>query len=199
LRTHCQRFHPLELAALDKAISEGKSVHVVMKTLLNAAGKVGGPMDAFVRRVSISRGRCIKELALVIWAVENHIPFNAFSSLSWTAFLHQSGLELSAKSTLVKLLDPLYSYALKDGELQIQQCPSFATSFDIWTSLAGHKYLGITYHGISPGNFSLISRVLDLIPIDCSAYAEVWTSPVPKLSSLTQSDGRLLPKLLRRE
>jgi hypothetical protein len=69
------------------------------------------------------------------------------------------------KQDTLKLLIPImYEWALGKSYHILSLFFVLHVTFDAWTSLAGQKYLAITYHGIRRDTFELVSMVLDLVP-----------------------------------
>jgi hypothetical protein len=65
---------------------------------------------------------------------------------------------------------------------------------DLWTSLAGHHYLVVNYHGIVPdGTFKFWTASLDLIPFLSSTYA---TSIASVISTAIERHSKGNPNLL---
>jgi hypothetical protein len=70
---------------------------------------------------------------------------------------------------MLKLVPLIYTAVMEIQLLRLKACEAYALTFDLWTSIAGSKYLVVTYHGIN-SQFELFKGALDLIPFDCGAY-----------------------------
>jgi hypothetical protein len=115
-------------------------------------------------------GRVRKEVALLLWLVQQNIAFHALESRFFKDFMQQCKITLDSKWTIVKLLPVIYQTVLRKQELKLQSCGVYSITLDLWTSLAAQKYLVVTYHALSQ-DFHFVHGALDLIPFEAGAFA----------------------------
>jgi hypothetical protein len=173
---HARQNHQEVFEALVKAYNDRRNVRQEFDGLVKALKK---PTKQGQTCLNDYFGTCVKaseigfrrELSLLAFVVECSLPFSVIDSLSFEQWMHELGVQLPSEGTIFKLLDPLYQFIVGFLEKRIQECGFFSVTFDMWTSVAKHKYLVTTYHAISE-DFKMISAPLDLIPLSCSAYGE---------------------------
>lgn len=68
------------------------------------------------------------------------------------------------------MIEPLYEGILKLYVQKMCEAKSYCVTFDLWTSVAKTKYLGVTYHWIDK-DFILNSGTLTVLPMTSSARA----------------------------
>ncbi len=67
-------------------------------------------------------------------------------------------------------LDLFYDIIKGKARARLLSCPGISLTFDLWTSMAGTKYLVITYHGITFPGHERVTHLLDLLPIEGSSF-----------------------------
>lgn len=176
---HARKFHLEQFLEMQKAYAEGKDVETefaaMLKTLESEKEQkklVALRAKEADRRVSKVKGRVRKEVALLLWFVNAHIPFHVIESEQFETFLRECDVKLDCRTTIMKLLPVVYAVALQFQEDQFRKCASYALTFDLWTSVAQQKYFILTYHGIT-SEFEMIHAALDLVPIDGSAVGSL--------------------------
>jgi hypothetical protein len=133
------------------------------------------PMLAFVNRVKKAAGRTEKELRLLLWAIKCNVPLFRFDDPLWKAFLSSLDVTLAGADQLSRLIAPLFYIAEKMLTGEISKAAAVAQTADLWTSIAGDHYLGVTYHWMDD-NFDLHAALLDVINVEGQAFGETIAS-----------------------
>lgn len=123
-----------------------------------------------------------------LWFTYSHIPPYSVENVHFQNFQTQARIATCGSSTLAKFILSLGLLFLKRFVIyflflgnfsryyraqQLCQFQSFFTTNDMWTSVAGHKYLAITYHAITPDKkFVPWNATLDLIPVGSRTFSE---------------------------
>ena len=175
----CQ--HKKEFEAVEAANNDGKDVAAVVTTLLSARRQRTGQMDAYVYkkpRVMERIGLLRKEVALLMWVVDSQIAPNALSGDLFDNFLNEAELKLEGHKTMAKLVPPMFEVAVEVLKEKVAEfCGGVSCAIDLWTSSAHHKYLAITYHGMT-ANFELQQYLLDLVWFPGTTKAKLIASVV---------------------
>ena len=125
-----------------------------------------------VERARSRPGLYRKEAALVSWAVDKNVPFHAFTGDSWDRVKEATSISFAGEATLRAILDPMYSYVLRELRADLRRASAVSISFDLWTAVDASHYLGISYHWIDQ-NWRQRAHVLDLLQFQASATGEL--------------------------
>jgi hypothetical protein len=173
LLAHARNAHTDVLNALVKAQNDRRDVEkefdgfVAALTPPASSGKVTDHFHVVKR----SKDGFEVDLSLLVMIVANSLPFSLIDSRFFADWLTVMGFKLPSEATIKKNLPDLYDCVLREQEAFVVNCNFFSVTFDMWTSIAKHKFLVTTYHTMDD-NFELFSAPLDLIPMSCSAYGE---------------------------
>jgi hypothetical protein len=117
-------------------------------------------------------GKQRKEIALLLWSIASNIPPNVYNNSVWPQTKKELNISICEVDTLLKYAPVIEGVVLMWQEQQLCSLYSFWTSFDLWTSMAGRKYLVLNYEGITPDpKFEKFSAMLDLIRFYGKAFS----------------------------
>ena len=103
------------------------------------------------------------KIAFLIWALESQLAYHVFDSRHFARFKETASLQLDSAYLMKNATSVLYSVVVGQATAILRACAGVSVTGDLWTSLAGHKYLVLTYHGLTR-NFESVHHALDLIP-----------------------------------
>eukprot|EP01117_Protostelium_nocturnum_P017701 TRINITY_DN7253_c0_g1_i1.p1 TRINITY_DN7253_c0_g1~~TRINITY_DN7253_c0_g1_i1.p1 ORF type:complete len:799 (-),score=145.79 TRINITY_DN7253_c0_g1_i1:56-2284(-) len=200
LRSHCRTKHPSVYEAMEHALKSGADIQSSATTLLknwNPNSLPPGNLDRFVHLVTNKYEKTVKEITLLLWAINHSIAFHAFDSHFWKDFLACSGNSLLGSHSLVDAhLPAIYQIVVEILEQRILRADSAAAVTDAWDSNGPYgKVVCIVYHYIlrDPTTGELCKHVdtLDYIPTPANHTG-------PLLASIIQSKvhTRLAPHAL---
>lgn len=174
LLSHCRTWHSNALESAVTVYNDGGDVEDHVNRFIEEIGLKNqlqpDDMRRFFKAMEKGPGRVKKELALLVWLVAVNGSFNSIDSSHFKTFLKECNVVLDSKWTIRKLLPLIYNTVLGIQETKLKNCGVFSLTFDLWTSVAGSKYLVVTYHGIT-SDFTWIKCALDLIPFGCGGYS----------------------------
>jgi hypothetical protein len=104
------------------------------------------------------------KLSLLIWAINSQVPFNPFESEDWKRFAMEAGIEVDSAYLMKQATSELRDVVVMQARAALKDCTGVSVTADLWTSIAGQKYLVMTYHGLN-SEFKFVHHVLDLVPV----------------------------------
>jgi len=78
----------------------------------------------------------LQELALMAFVIGNKLSFNCLGSKHFKTLKSEFNVQIDEKSTLLKLMDPMYVVASQFAEETLHQCVGINCGIDMWTSAA---------------------------------------------------------------
>jgi len=151
-----------------------------VKTLIGSQGIAQQPTVSTHFKVTRD-GKLTKKykimMSLLVWVLECQIPFNAVESLHFRRFGEEMDKELFSAYHLKTNLSLLYDVVVSLARANLKECAGFTITADMWTSIAGQKYLVITYHGVTRA-FERVHHVLDLVPFYGASVGNLISSVI---------------------
>jgi len=157
---HLRSFHAEDLDAMERAKGQGLNLTITFNNLISSRKIPKGNLEKYlIKPIHLTTkdgkllisGRLEKDLALVVWMVDQQLSFHAFDSPHWKIYNNSCGTAVSSSDSLDHVLTILYNVALKDSERELQLCEGFSTTMDLWTAPgpSPDHFLSLTYHWIA--------------------------------------------------